>query len=144
MGESPEVRGYYLNCAYNSSGMMLSGGCSEQMARWIIDGRPSLDMFAFDIRRFNSRLTGRHQWIKERSHEAYAKNYAIVFPFDEPLACRNQRTDALYQVTPGAGPKTVDSLCIQTDRFYPMLAACFRSDTDGRDQVGSPAKAPRR
>lgn len=29
------------------------------------------------------------EWIKERAHEAYCKNYSIVFPHDEPLAGRN-------------------------------------------------------
>ena len=28
---------------------------------------------------------------KERSHEAYAKNYSMVFPHDEPLAGRNMK-----------------------------------------------------
>ena len=50
MGESPEVRGFYLNCAMNSSGLMLGGGTGKQMAHWIVDGRPELDMYAYDIR----------------------------------------------------------------------------------------------
>ena len=50
MGESPEVRGFFLSCGYNSSGIMLSGGCGKQIAEWIVHGRPSLDMLSFDIR----------------------------------------------------------------------------------------------
>ena len=50
------------------------------------------------IRRFPTVLTGNRKWLRERSHEAYAKNYAIVFPNDEPLASRNMRKDALYEV----------------------------------------------
>ena len=29
--------------------------------------------------------------MKERSHEAYAKNYSMVFPHDEPLAGRGMK-----------------------------------------------------
>ncbi|XP_074650089.1 sarcosine dehydrogenase, mitochondrial-like [Tubulanus polymorphus] len=98
MGESPEVRGFFLGCGFNSSGMMLGGGCGRELARWIVHGQPQFDMFSYDIRRFPHKLTDNNRWIKERSHEAYAKNYATVFPHDEPLASRNMRKDPLYQV----------------------------------------------
>lgn len=49
-------------------------------------------------RRFHHSLTGHGRWIRERSHEAYAKNYSVVFPHDEPLAGRNMRTDPLHEV----------------------------------------------
>lgn len=38
------------------------------------------------------------RWLKETSHEAYAKNYSMVFPHDEQLAGRNIRKDVLHQV----------------------------------------------
>lgn len=49
-------------------------------------------------RRFHSSLTDNQRWIRERSHESYAKNYSVVFPFDEPLASRNMRRDPFHQV----------------------------------------------
>uniref|UniRef100_A0ABM5F5X8 L-amino-acid oxidase n=1 Tax=Pogona vitticeps TaxID=103695 RepID=A0ABM5F5X8_9SAUR len=97
MGEAPEVRGFFLGCGFNSAGMMLGGGCGKELAHWIIHGRPEKDMYGYDIRRFHRGLTGNHRWLRERSHEAYAKNYAIVFPYDEPLAGRNVRKDPLYE-----------------------------------------------
>lgn len=97
MGESPELRGFVLNCGYNSAGMMLSGGCGREMATWLVKGRPELDMFGYDIRRFNPILTSNREWIKQTSHEAYAKNYSVVYPHDEPLAGRNQIKGALYE-----------------------------------------------
>ena len=33
MGEDPMVRGFYHGVGFNSSGMMLGGGCGEQLAR---------------------------------------------------------------------------------------------------------------
>lgn len=98
MGEAPEVRGYFLGCGFNSAGMMLGGGCGRELAHWIIHGRPEKDMYGYDIRRFHHSLTDNNRWIRERSHESYAKNYSVVFPFDEPLASRNMRRDPFHQV----------------------------------------------
>ncbi|XP_029466895.1 sarcosine dehydrogenase, mitochondrial isoform X2 [Rhinatrema bivittatum] len=98
LGEAPEVRGYFLGCGFNSAGMMLGGGCGKELAHWIIHGRPEKDMYAYDIRRFHHSLTNNNRWIRERSHESYAKNYSVVFSYDEPLAGRNMRKDPLYEV----------------------------------------------
>ena len=51
-----------------------------------------------NLRRFHNSLTDNQRWIRERSHESYAKNYSVVFPFDEPLASRNMRKDPFHQV----------------------------------------------
>uniref|UniRef100_A0A8D3BLU5 Sarcosine dehydrogenase, mitochondrial n=1 Tax=Scophthalmus maximus TaxID=52904 RepID=A0A8D3BLU5_SCOMX len=98
MGEAPEVRGFFLGCGFNSAGMMLGGGCGRELAHWIIHGRPEKDMYGYDIRRFHNSLTDNKRWIRERSHESYAKNYSVVFPFDEPLASRNMRKDPFHQL----------------------------------------------
>ena len=53
----------------------------------------------FDIRRYCPKVSADAQWVKERSHEAYAKNYSMVFPHDEPLAGRNMKKVPLpYEV----------------------------------------------
>ncbi|XP_013183458.2 sarcosine dehydrogenase, mitochondrial [Amyelois transitella] len=97
MGEDPNIFGLYHNCGYNSAGMMLSAGCAIQMAEWVLTGRPSRNMFNYDIRRFTPAQLSRGHWMRERSHEAYVKNYAIVFPHDEPQAGRDASHDALHQ-----------------------------------------------
>ncbi|XP_077986603.1 sarcosine dehydrogenase, mitochondrial-like [Glandiceps talaboti] len=103
MGESPEVRGFYLGCGFNSSGMMLGGGCGKELAHWVVHGRPEIDMYSYDIRRFPTCLTDKPKWVKDRSHEAYAKNYSMVFPHDEPLAGRDVRIDPFHKVLQDAG-----------------------------------------
>nr|CAG4634617.1 EOG090X014D [Alona affinis] len=88
LGEEPTLRGFYHGCGFNSAGMMFGGGCGWQLAKWVVQGRPDLDMYGYDIRRFNPSLSRNSEWIRQRSHEAYAKNYSIVYPHDEPLASR--------------------------------------------------------
>ncbi|KAJ0181071.1 hypothetical protein K1T71_003156 [Dendrolimus kikuchii] len=97
LGEDPNVFGLYHNCGYNSAGMMFSAGCGIQMAEWVINGRPHYNMFTFDIRRFTQGQMSRAHWMRESSHEAYVRNYNIVFPHDEHLAGRDASHDALHQ-----------------------------------------------
>ena len=91
MGEDPRVRGFFHGCGFNSSGMMLGAGCGKQLAKWVIDGRPDMDMTGYDIRRYCPDVSANDDWVNARSHESYAKNYFTVFPHDEPLAGRNMK-----------------------------------------------------
>lgn len=50
MGEAPELHGFYHGCGFNSSGIMLAGGCGRELARWVVHGHPELDMYGYDIR----------------------------------------------------------------------------------------------
>jgi len=43
------------------------------------------------------------KWVKDRTHESYAKTYAVVFPHDEPLAGRDARTSALHELLQARG-----------------------------------------
>ncbi|XP_066918580.1 sarcosine dehydrogenase, mitochondrial-like [Clytia hemisphaerica] len=103
VGPDIDLRGFYHACGFNSSGIMYAGGCGNQLAKWIIHGHPDLDMFAYDPSRFHHSLTSNKKWNYERSHEAYAKNYSMVFPHDEPLASRNMRKDPLHEEMVKAG-----------------------------------------
>lgn len=97
MGPDTVINGLYHNCGFNSAGMMFGGGCGEQIALWIINGKPDLAMFSFDLRRFTVAQNRNTQWIRERSHESYAKNYSMVFKYDQPLAGRNFQKDPLHE-----------------------------------------------
>ncbi|XP_023307143.2 sarcosine dehydrogenase, mitochondrial [Lucilia cuprina] len=97
MGPDTVISGLYHNCGFNSAGMMFGGGCGEQTALWVINGKPDLPMFGFDLRRFTDKQSQATQWINEKSHESYAKNYSMVFKYDQPLAGRNFQKDPLHE-----------------------------------------------
>lgn len=99
MGPDPFVNGLFHNVGFNSAGMMLGGGCAQQLTSWILNDRPDLHMFAYDVRRFTPKQRKAMDWATERSHEAYAKNYSIVFPNDQPLAGRNFIKDPFHTVS---------------------------------------------
>jgi hypothetical protein len=53
-------------------GMMLGGGCGQELAHWIVHGRPEKDMYSYDIRQVCPRGQGQdqphqdsHSWGKE-------------------------------------------------------------------------------
>lgn len=96
MGPDPRCHGLFHNCGFNSAGMMLGGGCGEQIAEWIVHGQPEFDMTNYDIRRFRFDQMADRKWATERSHEAYAKNYSMVFKNDQPLGGRNFVVDPLF------------------------------------------------
>ncbi|XP_017094306.2 sarcosine dehydrogenase, mitochondrial [Drosophila bipectinata] len=103
MGPDPNVDGLYHNCGFNSAGMMFGGGCGEQTALWVIQGQPDLPMFGFDLRRFTPEQGKATQWIREKSHESYVKNYSMVFKYDQPLAGRDFEKDPLHDEMIKAG-----------------------------------------
>ncbi|XP_060532064.1 sarcosine dehydrogenase, mitochondrial [Cylas formicarius] len=127
VGEDPRVVGLYHNAGYNSSGMMLSGGVSEQLAIWIATGRPLINMHSFDIRRFSQVQRRNRPWITETSHESYGKNYSIVYPYDQRLSGRNLRIDAFHEQLVASGAVMEQALgwerpayFIQEDRTAPV------------------------
>mmetsp|Transcript_58774 Transcript_58774/g.120227 ORF Transcript_58774/g.120227 Transcript_58774/m.120227 type:complete len:913 (+) Transcript_58774:43-2781(+) len=97
MGEVPGCRGFFLGAGFNSNGIMLAGGAGRELAHWVAEGHPTLDMFSYDVKRFHPDFYGDKEWIKETSHESYAKNYAIAFSCDEPMAGRNRRLDPFHE-----------------------------------------------
>ncbi|XP_073980159.1 sarcosine dehydrogenase isoform X2 [Rhodnius prolixus] len=97
LGEDPRLKGLYHSCGFNAAGVVLSGGCGEELAKWIINGRPDVHMYSFDIRRFTPEQLGNKVWAEERCHESYVNNYKIVFPHDQPLAGRNLKQDPFYE-----------------------------------------------
>ena len=62
-------------CGFNSMGMMLGGGMGRELACWIDEGSASLDLFSFDCARFHPDTVVDPKWVKDRTHESYAKTY---------------------------------------------------------------------
>lgn len=118
LGEDWDVRGLYHGFGFNSAGIMLSGGCSEQLAHWVLNGRPLRDMAAFDCRRFPKDSLQWRTWAKERSHESYTSTYSIVYPTNQPLAGRGRITDHLHEALTEAGCFWEESLGWERPGFF--------------------------
>lgn len=95
MGEAPEVRNYFVAAGFNAFGIAAGGGAGKMMAEWILNGRPSLDLWELDILRFGPAHQSA-QYLKDRTSEAYARHYSIAWPHEEFESGRPMRTSPLY------------------------------------------------
>jgi len=96
MGESPLLRGFFYGSGFNSGGMMMGGGAGRQIALLALRGYPEYDIFNCDVKRFQPKLSSFNKWVKETSHESFARRYMVVYPHDQPLGGRNQKVGPLH------------------------------------------------
>jgi 4-methylaminobutanoate oxidase (formaldehyde-forming) len=95
IGEAPELPGFYVGAGFNAFGIASAGGAGRALAEWIEAGEPPFDLWPVDIRRFG-RPHRDTRWIRARTLEAYAKHYAMAWPFEEPASARPARVSPLY------------------------------------------------
>ena len=81
LGES-EVRGFFVAAGFCAHGIAGTGGIGQQMARWIVDGEPELDLWKMDIRRFGGQYRSQKLTLA-RTYENYATYYDIHYPNEE-------------------------------------------------------------
>src|SRR4051794_33418125 len=95
LGES-EVRGFFVAAGFCAHGIAGAGGIGRQVASWIVDGEPELDLWHMDIRRFGGQHWRSREWTLARTTEVYATYYDIHYPNEERQAGRPLRTSPTY------------------------------------------------
>jgi dimethylglycine dehydrogenase len=94
VGPAPGLRNFWLNEGH-SFGVTAAGGAGWQLAEWIVEGEPAIDMLGVDPRRFGPYAeTG---YLTEKNEEAYAKVFTIHYPDEERVAARPLRQTPCYQ-----------------------------------------------
>ncbi len=93
LGESPSVRGFFV--AGGSPGIAASGGVGKVMAEWIVEGRPSFELWRADVRRFGAHFADA-AYSLARTLEVYARNYTVRLPLEEFESVRPFRTSPPY------------------------------------------------
>jgi dimethylglycine dehydrogenase len=93
VGPAPGVRNFWLNEGH-SFGVTAAGGAGWQLAEWIVEGEPSIDMLGVDPRRFGPYAqTG---YLIAKNEEAYAKVFTVHYPDEERGAARPLRQTPCY------------------------------------------------
>jgi dimethylglycine dehydrogenase len=93
VGPAPGVRNFWLNEGH-SFGVTAAGGAGWQLAEWIVEGEPTIDMLGVDPRRFGPYAdTG---YLIEKNEEAYAKVFTVHYPDEERAAPRPLRQTPCY------------------------------------------------
>lgn len=94
-GPVPELQNYFC-CNGIIPGFSQSGGMGKLAAEWMIEGEPSLDMFAWDMARFG--LWAGKAFTKARVQDQYSHRFKIHFPNEERAAGRPVRTRPAYEM----------------------------------------------
>ncbi|NKB28716.1 MAG: FAD-dependent oxidoreductase [Rhodobacteraceae bacterium] len=76
-------------------GIAAGGGAGEMIAEWITQGRPSLDLWPLDVRRFGPHH-GTRAFMYPRAVEHYAHHYKMRYPGAEADTARNLRLSPLH------------------------------------------------
>ena len=93
IGPAWGLKNFWLNEGH-SFGVTAAGGAGWQLAHWIVDGEPTIDMMGVDPRRFGD-YAGRGYLI-EKNEEAYAKVFTVHYPDEEREAARALRRTPCY------------------------------------------------
>ena len=97
LGQAPELRNFYVGAGFNSVGIASAGGAGRALAEWIVEGEPSLDLSAVDIRRFAA-FNGNNQWLHDRVSEVLGLHYAVPWPNRELDTARPFRRSPAYHL----------------------------------------------
>ncbi len=95
LGESPEVKGFFVAAGFCAHGIAGAGGVGKMMAEWIIEGRPSLDLWRMDMRRFGAHYASQ-SYTLARVMEVYSTYYDIHYPNEERQSARGLRLSPIY------------------------------------------------
>jgi len=149
LGEAPEIRRYYVGAGFCSGGIAAAGGAGRALAEWIVEDRPSMDLWQADIRRF-APFHASPEFLRERASEIVGVHYFVAFPNRELETGRGLRLSPLYErlrdkracfgnkmgweranwfAPDGVAPETVYSFGRQN--WFPYAAAEHRACREG-------------
>ena len=93
VGPAPGLKNFWLNEGH-SFGITAAGGAGWQLAEWIVDGEPTLDLMGVDPRRFGPYAT--EGYLIAKNEEAYANVFTMHYPDEERSAARPLKTTPVY------------------------------------------------
>ncbi len=93
IGPAPGLPNFWLAEGF-SFGITAAGGAGWQLAGWIVDGEPSIDMLDVDPRRFGDYAN--KAYLKAKNEEAYEHVFIIHYPDEERPAARPAKTSPCH------------------------------------------------
>ncbi|XP_020711811.1 pyruvate dehydrogenase phosphatase regulatory subunit, mitochondrial-like isoform X2 [Athalia rosae] len=98
LGESPEVKNYFIAVGMNGNSLQGAGGIGKAIAEWLMKGEPTQELLPFNIQRFLD-LHNNKQYLQQRIKEVVGRHYAILYPHQcEYKYARKLRCSPLYSV----------------------------------------------
>ncbi|MFZ2016362.1 MAG: FAD-dependent oxidoreductase [Nocardioides sp.] len=96
LGQARGLRGFFVGAGFNSVGIASAGGAGRALAEWVIEGEPTSDLVAVDVRRF-APFHGDEAWLRSRVAEVLGVHYDVPWPLRELESGRPQRLSPLHE-----------------------------------------------
>jgi dimethylglycine dehydrogenase len=93
VGPAWDLPNFWLNEGH-SFGITAAGGAGWQLAEWMVDGEPTVDMMGVDPRRFGPYAA--RGYLRCKNEEAYANVFTTHFPDEERSAARPLKRSPCY------------------------------------------------
>ena len=93
VGPAWELKNFWLNEGH-SFGITAAGGAGWQLAEWIVDGEPTVDMMGVDPRRYGPYAA--RGYLLEKNEEAYRNVFTNHFPDEERATATPLKTAPCY------------------------------------------------
>ena len=94
VGPAWDLKNFWLSEGH-SFGITAAGGAGWQLAEWIVEGEPTIDMLGVEPRRFGAYAD--RDYLLKKNEEAYAHVFIIHYPDEERPAARPLKTAPCYE-----------------------------------------------
>jgi 4-methylaminobutanoate oxidase (formaldehyde-forming) len=95
VGESPELKNYFVAAGLNSIGILTGGGLGRVLAHWIINGRPDVDVTAMNIDRLHT-YQANPEYRRTRTVESLGMVYQCHYPTRSMTTARGAKRSAIH------------------------------------------------
>jgi 4-methylaminobutanoate oxidase (formaldehyde-forming) len=95
LGPMAETHGMWIAAGMSLNGYGGAGGIGKLMAEWIVEGEPSLDVYAYKATRFGNYYAN-PEYAAERTREGVKYYYRLRFPNDENEWARPHRLSPVH------------------------------------------------
>ncbi|MBL9022330.1 MAG: GcvT family protein [Myxococcales bacterium] len=150
VGETPEIKNYFVAAGLNSIGILTGGGLGRVLAHWIITGRPDVDITGFNIDRLHT-YQSNPEYRRTRTVESLGMVYQCHYPTRSMQTARGAKKSAIYDrlaargayfrdvsgwegadwfAPPGVEPK-VEKLSFGRQNWFPYWEAEHKATREG-------------
>lgn len=136
IGESPELRSYFVAAGLNSIGILTGGGMGLVLARWIKEQHApdDIDVTAINVNRFH-RNQSNPLYRQKRVSESLGNTYKVHYPDHQLHTCRNIKLSSLHDRLAGQGAYFRDVSGWESPAWYapPGKSSVVKEESFGRE-----------
>ncbi len=102
VGESGQLKNYFVCAGLNSIGILSAGGLGRIVAHWVLTGRPDVDVSGFNADRFQA-YQSNPEYRRDRVSEMLGQVYKCHYPTKAPQTSRGAKRSVLHERLAAAG-----------------------------------------